>query len=131
MRKANVQYNELVGSAAADQTGAAAGLQELAEKNGIDISRYVPVGVRIGGVPPKIRCIYAIDMGRKADWTLEQVIEHQRNQGDNARCKAFSITPADVDPYFTRLDVQLGLRDVPPPREDQFEETTLEELDWE
>ena len=59
--KAKVQYNDLLGSAAADFHESRLGLDDLAEKKGIDTKKYLPVSIELYGFDKISASIYAID----------------------------------------------------------------------
>ncbi len=113
MDSASVQYNDLVGTAAADQHGDL-GLMQLAEAAGIDISRYFPVGIKIFGLPPKRAAIFAIDMQGVGPCNHQAVQEHLGDAGAAAKTIPFEIEADNLrlDAYFKRLEVSLFLRNM-------------------
>lgn len=111
MEQASVQYNDMLGTAAADWHGAGVGLHSLAKEAGIDTARYYPVGLTIDGTGLRVSEIFVVDVSKLPSNTFEAIRQHIQSHPD-------SVERIDCDgdvkltSHMKRLQVVLGIREL-------------------
>ena len=105
---AGVQYNDLIGTAAADEADEG-GLGVLARTKGIDTGKYFPIGVSFysGGEEYESVSIFAVE--KTVAGTFDEVAQYANTHGGRVPCARFDAeaTIAELFQQFKRLQVVL------------------------
>jgi hypothetical protein len=110
MTKADVQFNDVEGAAAADWHGADCGLLQLAAAAKIDIARFFPIGIVLHGLDLKLVKIRAIDTKGVCESTCSAVQEYidQRPAGAVQGLEFDLDGPVEIASFMKRLEIGLA-----------------------
>lgn len=105
---ASVQYNDLIGTAAADEADRA-GLIAFSKGKGIDTEKYFPVGVSFYSGEHEFESVSVYAVEKSVAGTFDEVEQYAKQHGGKVPCVKFdaNATIAELFQHFKRLKVVL------------------------
>lgn len=105
---ASVQYNDLIGTAAADEADQG-GLITFSKAKGIDTGKYFPVGVSFYSGRQKFESVSVYAVEKSVAGSFDEVEQYAKSHGGQVPCVRFdaNATIAELFQHFKRLQVVL------------------------